>query len=114
MRSKNPVPADIPCPDEDSARAVADRQNAEKSDSSIFWVERRRKADGQWVAHASRTADDQPFLWAVLKDALNPLYWLPFLSNSLKPVEPGTALDSGRQYIRRARDSDVYEEPDAS
>ena len=106
MRKKNPVPADIPCPNEDSARGLAESQQAQESDPSIFWVERRRQADGQWVAHASRTGADKSFLRYVLTETLNPFYWLG-VKGSLMPYEPGSALDPASQASRHsARDSD--------
>jgi hypothetical protein len=96
MREKQkPVAADIECRDEDSARAMAASQQAQESDASIFWVERRRRADGQWVAHASRTGDDEPALRSVLTDALNPLHWLGI--KGTMPEEPWSALDPAYQ-----------------
>jgi hypothetical protein len=99
---KKPVPADIECPDEDSARAMAESQQSQESDPTIFWVERRRLADGQWVAHASRTGDDQSALRSVLTDVLNPLHWLG-IKGTLMPEEPGSALDPSSQTRRRSK-----------
>jgi hypothetical protein len=102
MTKQKPVPEDIECRDEDSARAMAENQQSQESDPSIFWVERRRRADGQWVAHGSRTGDDRSALSSVLADVLNPLHWLG-LKGTLMPEEPGSALDPASRTRRPSK-----------